>query len=112
MTAKIPDHEPFPLGSAKEVVDYIRGWLEQDGPIRIDPHLKVDRSFRNVSTRDCKYVLSTVTEDSLQWPIEWDETHRKYVLHISGTDLDGQPVEMLFNIYFDNFKINVFNWKS
>jgi hypothetical protein len=112
MDTKIPPQEPFPLDSAEKVVDYIKGWLKQDGPIRIDPHLKVDRSFRNVSTRDCKYVLSTISEQSLHWPPEWDEKHGKYVLHVVGTDLDGEPVEMLFNIYFDNFKINVFNWLS
>jgi len=112
MAAKMLPQEPFPLQSAKEVVDYIRDWLRQDGPIRIDPHLKEDRAFRNVTTKDCKYVLSTVTEDSLQWPPEWDERHQKYVLHIVGTDLDNEPVEMLFNIYFDNFRINVFNWLS
>jgi hypothetical protein len=112
MDAKMAPQKDFPLKSAKDVVDYINSWLEQDGPLRIDPHLKEDRSFRNVSTRDCKYVFATVTEQSLQWPVEWDEKHQNHVLHITGTDLDGQAVEMLVNVDFENFRMNVFNWLS
>lgn len=100
----------FLLESAAEVVNYIARWIEQKGPIRIDAHLKIARSFRNVSIRDCKHVLTTATLDTLQWPPEWDEKHQNHVLHIKGTDLDGEPVEMLFVIDFENFTINVFNW--
>jgi hypothetical protein len=58
MDAKIVAARQFQLGSAKEVVDYIASWKEQKGRLRIDPHLKVDRAFRNVSTRDCEHVLT------------------------------------------------------
>jgi hypothetical protein len=110
MDAKIPKQKDFPLQSAKDVVEYIRNWIEQDGPIRIDAHLKIDRKFRNVSTRDCKYVLAAVTEASLEYPPERDEKHRNHVLHIHGTDLDGEAVELLCVIDFKNFTIVVFNW--
>jgi hypothetical protein len=110
MAAKIPPRKPFPINTAKEVVDYINGWLKQDGPLRIDPHLKEDRKFRNVTNRDCKYVFSTISEESLHWPPEWNEKHQRYVLHIVGEDLDGLPVEMLFNIFFENYTMNVWNW--
>ncbi len=108
--------EPIPkflLNSKEEVVDYIANWKKQKNPLRIDPHLKIDRAFRNVSIRDCDYVLTTDTDNTLQWPPEWDEKHRNHVLHIKGIDLDGQPsVELLFYIDFRNATIIVFNWKA
>ena|SRR5258707_8688558 len=110
MDAKIVAARQFQLGSAKEVVDYIASWKEQKGPLRIDPHLKVDRAFRDVSTRDCEYVLTAATVESLQWPPEWDEKHQNHVLHINSTDLYGEAVELLFRIDFENFRIVVFNW--
>jgi hypothetical protein len=110
MDAKIAAQGDFPLKSAKEVADYIRSWIEQDGPIRIDAHLKVDRKFRNVSTRDCKYVLTNVREESIEYPPKWDKKHQNHVLHVHGTDLDGESVEMLCVIDFENFTIVVFNW--
>jgi len=112
MDAKMTPQKPFLLNDKKEVVDYIRSWVEQNGRFRLDPHLKIDRDFRQVSIRDCKYVLSTATVDSLQWPPEWDEKHQNHVLHINSFDLDGEPVEMLFVIDFENFTIRVFNWLS
>ena len=90
----------FLLNSRQDVVDYIANWKRQKNPLRIDPHLKVDRAFRNVSIRDCDYVLTTDTNKTIQWPPEWDEKHQIHVLHIESIDLDGQRVELLFYIDF------------
>lgn len=107
----MPHQEPeFFLKSKEEVVDYIASWKKQKGPLRLDPHLKIDRPERNVSIRDCDYVLTTDTANTLQWPPEWDEKHNNHVLHIISTDLDGEPVELLFVINFQRFTIIVFNW--
>jgi hypothetical protein len=87
--------------------------MEKDrSPLRIDPHLTKDRANRNVTIRDCDHVLTSATPESLQFPPEWDEKHRIYVLHIKGDDLDGREVEILFNIDFNNARIIVFNWKA
>jgi hypothetical protein len=107
--------EPIPkflLQSKEEVVEYIASWKKQKNPLRIDPHLKIDRAYRNVSIRDCDYVLTTDTANTLQWPPEWDEKHQNHVLHIKSTDLDDQTVELLFYIDFRNATIVVFNWKG
>ena len=100
----------FLLDEAQDVVDYLASWAKQDNPLRIDPHLKIDRDFRNVSNRDCKYVLTTATVNTLQWPPEWDEKHRNHVLHIKSIDLDEREVELLFVIDFKNATVVVFNW--
>ena len=110
MTQQEEEERKFFLASKEETVDYIANWKKQGGRLRIDPHLKVDRVFRNVSIRDCDYVLTTDTANTLQWPPEWDERHNNHVLHIKSIDLDGESVEMLFRIDFPNFTIIVFNW--
>lgn len=104
--------EGFPLKTAVDVITYIAAWKKDRCPLRIDPHLTRDRAYRNVSNRDCNHVLTSATPESLLWPPEWDETHRVYVLHVRGTDLDGRDVELLFKIYFKNATIVVFNWKA
>ena len=111
MGPRMNSQEPeFLLKSKEDAVGYIASWKKQGGRLRIDPHLKVDRAFRNVSIRDCDYVLTTDTANTLQWPPEWDEKHRNHVLHIKSIDLNGESVEMLFWIDFQNFTIIVFNW--
>jgi hypothetical protein len=107
------NQEPkFFLSSKKELIDYVISWEEQGNPLRIDPHLKYDRAFRNVSMRDCKYVLTKDIENSLQWPPEWDSKHQNHVLHIKGEDLDGREVELIFRIDFRNATIIVITWKA
>jgi hypothetical protein len=107
----MPHQEPeFFLKSKEEVVAYIASWKKQKEPLRIDPHLNIDRPERHVSIRDCDYVLTTDTANTLQWPPMWDEKHRYHVLHIIGTDLDGEPVKLLFVINSARFTIVVFNW--
>jgi hypothetical protein len=107
----MPQKEFF-LKSAEDVVDYIAKWKKDRCPLRIDPHLKKDRAERHVTTRDCDYVLTTATPESLQWPPEWDEKHQNYVLHVRSTDLDGEDVELLFCVDFERATIVVFNWKA
>lgn len=100
----------FFLGSAQDVVDYIAEWKRQKGPLRVDKHLWLERANRNVTNRDCEYVLTTATVSSLQWPPKWDERHKNHVLRINSIDLDGELVGLLFVIDSENFSIVVFNW--
>lgn len=104
--------EEFPLKSAEEVIEYIANWKKDRCPLRLDPHLTRDRAYRNVTNRDCDYVLTNATPQSLRWPPEWDEKHQNYVLHIRGVDLFEKGVELLFTIDFENARIIVFNWKA
>ena len=111
MGLRMTSQEPkFFLDNAQDVVDYLANWKQQRGPIRIDKHLWKERANRNVTIRDCEYVLTTATAKSLQWPPEWDAKHRNHVLHIISTDLEGASVELLFIIDSANFTIVVFNW--
>lgn len=105
------DQEPkFFLDSAQDVVEYIGNWKKQGGRLRIDKHLWRDRANRNVTIRDCDYVLTTATTTSLQWPPEWNGKHHNHVLSINSTDLEGEVVKLLFVIDSENFTIVVFNW--
>lgn len=105
------NQKDFRLETAEAVIEYIRVWKKDRCRLRIDPHLKIDRAFRHVTMRDCDYVLTSATVESLQWPPEWDEKHQNHVLHIQATDLDEKSVEMLFCVDFENATIVVFNWK-
>lgn len=105
-----PQEPKFFLDSAQDVVNYIAEWKRQKGPLRIDKHLKLERANRNVNDRDCDYVLTTATVETLQWPPKWDAKHKNHVLRINSVDLDDESVGLLFVIDFENFKIVVFNW--
>jgi hypothetical protein len=111
MGPKMTTQEPeFFLKTADDVVTYLADWKRQKGRLRVDKHLWRDRANRNVTDRDCEYVLTTATVNSLQWPPVWNAKHQNHVLRIDSFDLDGEAVSLLFVIDSENFRIVVFNW--
>jgi hypothetical protein len=104
--------QKFFLNTKKELIEYIVSWHKQGNPLRIDPHLNRDRAYRNVTTRDCKYMLINDLENTLQWPPEWDSNHQNHVLHIKGEDLDGREAELVFRIDSENARIVAITWKA
>jgi hypothetical protein len=75
----------------------ISEWLDRGGLIDIGDHLKVYRAERNISRRDCLYMLRN---GWFSWPPEWDDQRGNWVFHVGGEDLDGELLELLFVIKY------------
>src|SRR5438552_328918 len=108
---RIVGHEEFPFKTAEDFLKiYIAGW-KNNGRIRLHPHLKRDRGYRHVTTRDCEEILTSATARSLQWPPEWNEEHQNYVLRIRGRDFDDKLLELVFTVYFESATVIVITAK-
>ena len=104
-------HEEFPFKTAEEFLEiYIAGW-KNNGVIRLHPHLKRDRGFRNVTIRDCENIITSASSQSLRWPPEWNEKHNNFVLRIRGRDLDDKGLELVVTVIFENATIMVITAK-
>lgn len=100
--------EKIPPYTKDEIVNYVRDWKKNGIRLRVHPHLKIDRAYRNISTRDIEHVL---TIGNLQWPPEWDKKHANFVYHIVGIDLDDSKLELIFKIDFENATIIIITGK-
>lgn len=103
-------HEKFPYESAEDFLKYIAGW-KNNGRLRLDLHLKRDRFYRSVTTRDCEEILTTARASSFLWPPEWDEAHQNYVLRVRGRDLDDKGMELVFTVDFPNATVLIITAK-
>ncbi len=101
--------EKIPHLSFDEVVSYLDRWEKLGGTIRLSTHLKYDRAYRNVSIRDCRYVLTT---GILCWPPEWDESYQNWVYDIGGHDLDDSWLRPIFTIDLENMRIIIITGKG
>lgn len=101
--------ENVPPPSFEEIVRLLESWEKNGGSIRLSLHLKYDRAYRNVSIRDCRYVLAT---GILCWPPEWDDARQNWVYRMAGDDLDDSRLEVVFALDLTNMRIIVITGKG
>lgn len=94
--------------SFQEVLDLIDEWLKRGGDISLGHHLPKDRPWRNISRRDCLYVIEN---GYLSWPPETDSEYGNDVYHICRRDLDDELLEIVFYFDFENGIIRVITAK-